>query len=634
MVICLEDMLISTDVDNIISLLRAKHNTSLDEIAAELKMPKSEVRKWASVLEAQGMVKINHRMMREYIMWQGEPGPESKEAQAEKKQSVSASPLDLSVVEARTQEVVKMPAPSQQAIPQAKETQREIQPAEKQFDEIEHARSIEGRIRQSMAKLEKAQEPAAPVMESGEEEETQEEPSPVSRYIEHIPTAKSRPMGKSTAARKAMQKQVAKKAMPKIIAKKAAAKERPAMPNKIAIEPKRAKVTLGSLAPRAMPERQAPVPKPEKKVITLSDMLSAQMEKIRTQEERINSLKEEKADLLVKHLEPVERKLESEIETVSDKLLEKQRIILELEKQATGIPKIVEGIDQKNAKISEVEEEARKALDNARIELEDILSELEGIKSLSQDRMDELERTSAEANAKLEGVKKSHENIDKLIETANGRIEATRAAVEEQVSRLEEVESQMDSLEEYKKALEDDMEQAAKAIERQKNLAKVLAEHTGTIEAVEGYTRRQFEEYEKQVEALSELSASNERDFAALRESVETSFVRRYVSELSGILRRHEYEIGQAIEAERGIDARMENEKAKLRGLIDEGKEMAQMLGGKESSLGQDEVEGILRSKQEKIEIIAQRIKNRAHISQAAREALAKLEREEKESKD
>ncbi|HQT44558.1 MAG TPA: hypothetical protein PLO51_01145 [Candidatus Micrarchaeota archaeon] len=630
----MEDMLISTDVYNIISLLRAKHHTSLDEIAAELKMPKSEVRKWASVLEAQGMVKIDHRMMREYIMWQGEPEPESKKAQPDKKQSVSASPLDLSIVEAKAQEAARIPGPSL-AISRARDAPRESQPeTQKQFDEIEHARSMEGRIRQSMARLEEAQETSAPVMESGEEEKTREEPNPVSRYIKHIASAKSRPIGKSIQARKAMQKQAAKKAMPKIIAKKAAAKERPAMQKKIAIEPRRAKVTLGSAVPRAMPARQAPMPKPEKKIITLSDMLSAQMEKIRTQEERISSIKEEKAGLLVKHLEPVERKLEAEIETVSDKLLEKQRIILELEKQATGIPEIVEGIDQKNAKISEVEEEARKALDNARIELEDILSELEGIKSLSQDRMDELEKTSAAANAKLEGVKKSHENIDKLIETANGRIEATRAAVEEQVSRLEEVESQMDSLEEYKKALEDDMAQAAKAIERQKNLARVLAEHTGTIEAVEGYTRRQFEEYEKQVEALSELSASNERDFAALRESVETSFVRRYVSELSGILRRHEYEIGQAVEAEKGIDARIEIEKAKLKGLIDEGKEMAQMLGGKESSLGQDEVEGMLRSKQEKIEIIAQRIKNRAHISQAAREALAKLEREDKESKD
>lgn len=624
MVMRLEDMLISTDVDKIISALREKKRVQLGELANELGMQKPAVKKWADVLESQGMIRIEHKLTREYLIWaDASDSTGSNYKGAEKKDSVQATPLDLSVVE---QSAISTPRSIQQpVVEQAPEQERAKTDQERLIEEMERARKNEERIRSAISKPEishsklakpeiaREEEPAIPQEETIEQaqEEQEIEPEPEMRAPSRIKSReKTKAKGKVAAQAK---------------------KPKNAQTREIVIEVKKPRVVLGVSKPKpAEIEKKAQVAKPEKQVVSLAEMLSSQMEKIRGQEEKINALKEEKASLLVEHLEPIERKLQSEIDTVSDKLTEKQRIILELEQKASQIPSVVEGIDQKNAKVAEVEEEARNALDNARIELEDILSELEGIRTVAEDRIDEIEKNSAMANSKLESVRKSHSNITKLIESANESLESTRASIEEQISRMEEIENEMDSLEQYKAGLEADIDKAQKSLERQKNLARVLSEHSHTISAVDDWAKRQFEEYEKQVEDLTELTESNERDFAALRESVETSFVRRYVSELSGILKRHEYEIGQALEAEKSIDRRMEEEKEKLRALIGKGREMAAILQEKGMPGAQKakQMEKIIHSKQEKIESIGQRIKNRDQIARAARESISRLDKE------
>jgi len=645
-------MLISTDVDKIISALREKKRAQLGDLAEELGMQKSQVKKWADVLETQGMIKIEHKLTREYLIWADtKDATGSNYKGAEKKESIEAKPLDLSIVEQRAQSVQR---PIQQA-PHETPVETPVKTdQERLIEEMERARKNEERIRFALGKpvkshsdetaeyayakeVEEPETPGEPLPEIGEEAaETIEaaQTESISKPARHAagrikPKAAQSGGGKGPAVKKQPGKAIRK------IRKTSKAPVTKTKPSRgMAIEVKKPRVVLGKAAPRrGEPEQRAPMQKPERKVSSLAEMLSAQMEKIRMQEERISGLKEEKAKLLVEHLEPIERKLQAEIDTVSEKLTEKQKIILELEQKASEIPAVVEGIDQKNAKVAEVEQEARTALDNARIELEDILSELEGVREVARDRIDEIEKTAAAASAKLESVRKSHSNITRLIESANESLEATRASIEEQISRMEEIESEMESLEEYKSGLEADVEQAQKSVMRQKNLARVLAEHTNTISAVDEWAKRQFEEYEKQVEELSELSASNERDFASLRESVETSFVRRYVSELSGILKRHEYEIGTALEAEKSIDQRLEQEKEKLRGLIGQGRDMASILQEKNlpHTVKTREMEKIIHSKQEKIESISQRIKNRDQITRAAREAVAKLGKEEKD---
>ncbi len=624
-------MLISTDVDKIITTLREKKRIQLDDLARKLDMPKSDVRKWAGVLEAQGMIKISHHLTREYLIWTNSDDATGSNYRGEEKKEIVYAPAnslqDLSIIESAQSTAkanVLKNIVNEEILAQKEPVEEKEQ--DRLLDEMENARMREDKIRRTFEKSSTGTYYRTAKLQMANIEKSSIKPKMDIK-------APAKTIAKKPAALKAGKTPAKKTAV--IAARKTFVKT--TKPKTISIAIQKPKVVLKSAgskpAQHQQEERHAPSPKPERAVVSLSHMLSAHMEKIRLQEERINALKEQKAGLLVEHLEPIERKLQAEIETVSDKLLEKQKIILELEQKATCIPEIVEGIDQRNAKVSEVESEARSALDNARIELEEILSELEGIRAVSEERISDVEKNVAVANAKLDSVKKTHNNISSLMESADEMLNSTKAAIEEQIVKMEEIEATMASLEDYKANLESDMEAATKTIDRQKNLAKIMSEHSHTISAVDTWTRSQFEEYEKQVEELTELTASNERDFAQLRESVETSFVRRYVSELSGILKRHEFEIGKTLEAEKSIDVRVEDEKEKLRSLISQGHEMTSILMDKKmhNGISQKNMESMMHSKQAKIESIGAHIRNREHVSQAARNALARLEKEGKE---
>ncbi|MCX6778198.1 MAG: hypothetical protein NT157_04935, partial [Candidatus Micrarchaeota archaeon] len=62
---------ISTDVDELIGILRGKGTASIDELAGELGVQPKLVESWLYALEDSGKVIVRHRLMRTYAEWIG-----------------------------------------------------------------------------------------------------------------------------------------------------------------------------------------------------------------------------------------------------------------------------------------------------------------------------------------------------------------------------------------------------------------------------------------------------------------------------------------------------------------------------------------------------------------------------------
>jgi len=65
----LEDFLISTGVDGLINLVHKKGKIEMVDAAKELGLPVSTVEDWAKTLEAEGLIRIEYNITKEFLIW-------------------------------------------------------------------------------------------------------------------------------------------------------------------------------------------------------------------------------------------------------------------------------------------------------------------------------------------------------------------------------------------------------------------------------------------------------------------------------------------------------------------------------------------------------------------------------------
>lgn len=65
----LDDLLISTGVDNLIRLVKEKGRVEIGSAARELKLPARTVEDWAHVLEEEGIITVEYKLTKAYLVW-------------------------------------------------------------------------------------------------------------------------------------------------------------------------------------------------------------------------------------------------------------------------------------------------------------------------------------------------------------------------------------------------------------------------------------------------------------------------------------------------------------------------------------------------------------------------------------
>jgi chromosome segregation ATPase len=77
----IDDLLISTGVDSLIKLVREKGKIELNSAAKALSLTPQNVQDWAAVLEQEGIITIEYKLTKAYLVWI-EPEPKKLEARA------------------------------------------------------------------------------------------------------------------------------------------------------------------------------------------------------------------------------------------------------------------------------------------------------------------------------------------------------------------------------------------------------------------------------------------------------------------------------------------------------------------------------------------------------------------------
>ncbi len=622
------DELISTDVDEIIRLLRAKRSIEFSEAARELHVDLADFIKWAHVLEAEGYAYIDHRMMRRYLTWTGdhllqrtelittpieitkfkEAGqhdeidaaisreqelrdsrlrqedakhkakveleeyehakPKHKETRKEKEAREAAGREAEKEARRKAQEKTRE-APAPRQVETAKELREQLEAEREEEEKEEEEIDADERPPTPFSELEDrtdglfliktiAEEDAEPYKSDGEEE-VHREPFKIDLFS--IFSRRKEPQTLEQEI-KAAEDEMAKRDAQQAIEEAAARKQEQAVLEEKGHEAEPALTMPGK--PRAFG--------------TLSQKLVHRLAAINEKTEEIQKLKAQKEKLLRETYSPLEKKLEAELETISERILGKEKDILALEARLSTIPEKIGEVEEAHYKMSDVESEARKVFDDVNAHLEEALAELSSLREGSKSTLDSAEKRVYTDYKKLEEMNRLLSKMGSLESDAVQAVSAAQARLTEIQRRVAEASTQLESISDMRSQVEEDVAEISSAVEKQENALAEMNREMSRIGEIERWVEGYREAYGEKLNDFSDFVKQNEQDYSSLRQAVERNFVRKYMKELRSLSEGYDYELDAAAEKERSIDERIAQAKSQINALIEEGKELADVF--------------------------------------------------------
>ncbi|MFA4982824.1 MAG: hypothetical protein WC588_01275 [Candidatus Micrarchaeia archaeon] len=559
---------IRTQLDDLLANLKAAGGKPLSarELSSSCNMPASDVVKWLSILERSGKVHLQNRIEGVYASWAGErqAGPDEK-----------TKPYSDGAIYAGRDEVPSEVSSYESAQAKKSELKRKhmliIESADAELasaaDKLVRIDEMLSEYQRRKAALAAKSEGAAIIAPLPEEKEAQ---APIPE-AEKIPQAEETPARthEETESVEIVQLPIPKEEQP-------AREERPIPSPK----PKRLIPTIIPIPRSKAKAKIEKIRKPEPVQITnvslqFSEKLAKQVRRIVSQSQEIEKLRMEKERLLTEHYMPMQRKLECEIETISERVLRMEKGVLNMQERASALPGSVSSVEKLQISTIKAHAEMKKAYDEASALIEESTfqlaeerGKLELLANQSREDIFSHQMKTSELQKTLGSIAEMERESDEMVSSA-------RAALSEQAERLAAAESHSREL----SALKDEISSGVESIKREVSVTKgMLTSFEKQMEEmrhVEEWANAVRQDYEGKMREIDEYIRSGNREFETLRESVEANFVRRYLHELRSLTDSYSFEFNQAKNSEETLEERISKEKRKLEQIIEDGRQLA-----------------------------------------------------------
>jgi len=596
-----EEHFIETHFDVLLSTLKdMSEPLSAARLASICNMRERDVVKWLHVLEKSGQVRIENRFNGIYVSWIG-AGEEKKSLPAVSPSAIDVGrqahfEADIKIAHQREDDAVARGAlkKSKTATPVAKSKVAVSSPVD-----VGDARllRVDRMIHDLKSRRAQTEENIIDIArrEAAESEETiATEISPKLAFErepleEKEEAAKDSTLDSEKEARKDRTLEIekeARKLVPdahvranwkhELDGEEAAPRERIRLPSKGVIRPK-------FRYAGAKPVKLEKIKKPAPLVVTgvtlqFSERIERQMKRIERQAREIDDLRAEKEKLLNDHYLPLQHRLESELETISDRVLHVQSKVANLQKNAADLPARISSVEKVQISSIKAHGEMRRAYDEACVLLEEsgkqLAEEREKMELLLEQSHEELSRHSAMSG----DLRTAMERIEEMEGEAAGAVSSARAALAEQAERLASAETHANGLRELRGEIGEGITEMKREVASAKRVLSDLERQMGQMRQIEDYTNNIRKDYDAKMLEIDDYIRNGNREFDTLRESVEANFVRRYLRELRALTESYSFEFGQAKRREGDIDARITDERKKLESLFEEGKKISYLF--------------------------------------------------------
>ena len=595
-----EDGSIRTQFDDLLASLKgAGKPLSVDELSSASGMHKRHILKWLYILENKGQVRIENRLKGVSASW-----VEGEKSKPPAPEAVDVSESSSAITELQIARELEEEAHEPQEKPggQAKLRHRVIlESADADLATVgEKIGKINTLITELKEKKRSAQEKQAapegmtlitdetPAEEAGKPEITAEPLAEAGQEDEEealLDRVESELVGK-----KEEEPEEAPKEIPKALPKKKVPEPKEEAADKAPIQPELEQPTLLQeetpailIKPLLSQKRRAKFSKikrpepmqPTGVSLQFSEKLSRQVKKIMSQTQEVEKLRMEKEKLLSEHYTPMQKRLEVEIETISDRVLRMEKNILGLHQRASELPGKVTAVEKLQISTIKAHAEMRKAYDEA----DALIEEATRLLSEERERMSVMVEQSreeiSEHRAKTEELQGTLVRISQMEEQAESLVITARASLAEQAERLSSAEKNAQELSALKEEIGESISTIRREVSTAKGVLTSLEKQMSQMRQIEIWADSIRQDYEKKMVEVDDYIRNGNQEFETLRESVEANFVRRYLRELRQLTDSYSFEMNQVRGMEAGIDVRMAEEKKKLDALLEEGRKIS-----------------------------------------------------------
>ncbi len=320
--------------------------------------------------------------------------------------------------------------------------------------------------------------------------------------------------------------------------------------------------------------RMEPV-QPTSVSLQFSEKMARHIRKIVAQSQEIEKLKMDKEKLLNEHYLPMQRRLEVEIETISDRVLRMEKNILSMQERAGGLPGQVQNVEKLQISTIKAHAEMKKAHDEASALVEEATRLLSEEREKMSMMVEQSRQELAEHRAKSEELEGAIGKIARMEEEAANLVITARGALAEQAERLATAEKNASELTALKDEIAEGVSTAKREMASAKGVLSGLEKQMTQMRQIEIWAESIRQEYGKKMVEVDDYIRNGNEEFETLRESVEANFVRRYLKELRQLTDSYTFELGQVKNAEGNIDQRISEEKKKLDDLLEEGRKIS-----------------------------------------------------------
>ncbi len=323
------------------------------------------------------------------------------------------------------------------------------------------------------------------------------------------------------------------------------------------------------------------------------------MGEINKTREELDRLKLEKQKLLREVYQPLEKRFETELNTLAEKIAEKEQQILELQKRAMAIPAMIEQVDRQQLEMQEIEKAVDSAFEETKITINDYLNVLAELERKTHEEMELAKEHISQGASHVAEMSALLNRINSIKSEISQQINEVEERIRQEQQRLNELQSSLKELDELETKASEKVALVNELIDKQKERLKQLDNELLKIGEVEEWVKLHQQRFEEVIKEFKEQIRANEEEYDKLREAMEANFVKRYLADLESMAKSYEFEFSQAEEHEKNIDERIEKAKQKLQELIEYSKEIVKAFEEGMENIEAKQPEEVIREVEE-----------------------------------
>ena len=551
-----DDLLISTEIDKIITILKKKKYISLNDLSRDSSISVSSLEKWMPILEEEGMVKIVYHLTRIYVEWVGEPEYYNVQPDLVKVPN-KIEPVNLKIKE----DVSKS----------HDDVMKELKKHDVHDDSNPYgSMEISNDYNRDHGNLDISHIPK----KMSKKEVDKWKDSEVDIHVGNADSDDSDDVQINNVTLKPLNynKKVDLKIKPLELPVKVSPYEMHEYDDVEVISHAHATGRVKTMSGKLKMVDTST----KEKLNPYANKLRELMAQVATTRSELDRLKEEKIKLYREVYEPMEKRFGSEYQTISEKISNKEEKILSLQQKTLELPSLIDEIDRQQLRLRGVETDARKIFDESSVVISESITELRDLEDQLSGSIEDTRVGINENISHLDEMDLLMNRIDSLESEVVDNLNDAYDKLKEQKIKIDDLNLSLNKLVSVKDNVQGKMVQSESIVSEQKLRLSDMEKQMSNVTEICDWVEEHQKDYNLKMDEFSEYIHSNELEYNTLRESVEADYVKRYLKDLQSLSNSYDFELSQALSDEKSVDEKITSSKNKLNELIKQSRELVE----------------------------------------------------------